>query len=59
MPFGIKEVKGEYLLSVVVFSHESELFEFWNNLLVCKHCIVVTWRILNLILLTLENMVSS
>jgi len=42
MLFGIKEVNGEYLLlSVVVFSHESELFKFWNNLLVCKHCNVI------------------
>jgi len=46
MPFGIKEVNGEYLLSVVVFSHESELLKFWNNLLVCKYCSVITWRIL-------------
>jgi len=35
MPFGIKEVKGECLLNVVVFSHETELFKFWNNMLVC------------------------
>jgi len=52
MPFGIKEVNGEYLLGVVVFSHESELFKFWNNLFVCKHCNVVTWRIVIHICLT-------
>jgi hypothetical protein len=37
MPFGIKEVNGEFLLSVVVFSYESESFKFWNSLLMCEH----------------------
>jgi hypothetical protein len=39
MPFGIKEVNGEFelLLSVVVFCHESGSFKFWNSLLMCTH----------------------